>query len=277
MLTSATLMATGNVFDDAVVIARANPALGVGCHVVLTDGHPVSPPHTIPSLLGRDGKSFRPSLLDFVQALVRGGVREDEIEREALAQIEKLQRAGIRVTHLDSHKHTHLFPAVTRPLLRAAERTGIFAIRNPFEQSWSVSLGRGHRLRQVQVRLLRTLHSRFDHQPPIHSGKVRTTSGTIGISATGDLDTSTLCAILRALPKDSTEAFELCCHPGYNDSDLDRVTTRLRSHRDIERKALLTEIPARLLHPNAPRLIHYGELAEAQGACTTDSRCENVV
>lgn len=279
-LTSATLMATGLAFDDAVDVARANPALGVGCHVVLTDGHPASPPHTIPSLLGRDGKAFRPKLVDFAMALARGAVREDEIEREALAQIERLQRAGIRVTHLDSHKHTHLFPAVTRPLLRAAERAGISAVRNPFEQTWSASLDHGSRLRHLQVRLLRTLHSRFEHQAQIKRGSVQTTSGTIGISATGDLDARTLREILAALPEDSSAVYELCCHPGYNDSDLDRVTTRLRDHRNVEREALLAEVPKRLLHPNAPRLIHYGDLAgtpDAPGAPTADAGCGNVV
>src|SRR5271154_4644382 len=56
-LTSTTLMATGPAFDDAVVMARANPTLGVGCHIVLTDGVPVSPPQTVPTLLGPDGKT----------------------------------------------------------------------------------------------------------------------------------------------------------------------------------------------------------------------------
>src|ERR1700722_10036417 len=92
VLTSTTLMATGPAFDDAVVIARANPILGVGCHIVLTDGTPALPPQSIPTLLGPDGKTFRPSLIDFLQALLRGKIREEEIEREALAQIEKLQR-----------------------------------------------------------------------------------------------------------------------------------------------------------------------------------------
>src|ERR1700692_4692172 len=85
-LTSATLMATGPAFSDAVSVALANPTLGVGCHIVLTDGIPVSPPETIPTLLGPDRKTFRPSLLDFIQALLRGSIREDDIEREALAQ-----------------------------------------------------------------------------------------------------------------------------------------------------------------------------------------------
>ena len=261
-LTSATLMATGPAFDDAIATARANPALGVGCHVILTDGVPVSPPETIPTLLGPDRKTFRPSLGDFVQALLRSRIREEDIEREALAQIAKLQRAGIRITHLDTHKHTHLFPAVTGPLLRVAERAGIRAIRNPFEQSWSLALGHGNRLRRFQVTLLSRLHRKFESQPQIRSSSILTPDGTIGISATGDLNAPTLHEILHALPADPTATFELCCHPGYNDRDLDSITTRLRTHRDIERNALLKEIPALILNPNAPELIHYGDLGK---------------
>jgi chitin disaccharide deacetylase len=257
-LTSATLMATGAAFDDAVALARANPTLGVGCHITLTDGIPVSPPQSISTLLGPDGKTFRPSLVDFVQALVRVKISEEQVEREALAQVEKLRGAGIKVTHLDTHKHTHLFPAVTRPLLRVAERCGIGAIRNPFEERWSLALGHGNRVRRLQVKLLGSLQSRFEQQPQIRNARVLTTDGTIGISATGHLDAATLHELLVALPADGT--FELCCHPGYNDGDLDRVTTRLRTHRDVERNALLTEIPARSLRPNAPQLINYGDL-----------------
>ncbi|HEX4577297.1 MAG TPA: ChbG/HpnK family deacetylase [Edaphobacter sp.] len=257
-LTSATLMATGAAFDDAVAVAHANPTLGVGCHIVLTDGVPASSPQSIPSLLGPDGKSFRPSFLDFVQALLRGAIREDDIEREAVAQVQKLQCAGINVTHLDSHKHTHLFPAVARPLLRIAERCSVGAIRHPFEEAWSLALGHGNRIRRLQVKLLGRLKTHFQQQPQIREAHISTTDGTIGISATGNLYGETLHEILHAMPAEGT--FELVCHPGYNDSDLDRITTRLRAHRDIERNALLTEVPAIALHPNAPQLINYGSL-----------------
>jgi predicted glycoside hydrolase/deacetylase ChbG (UPF0249 family) len=256
-------MATGAAFDDAVAIAHANPTLGVGCHIVLTDGTPASPPQSIPSLLGPDGKNFRPSLVHFIQALLRGVIREDDIEREAAAQVQKLQRAGIEVTHLDTHKHTHLFPAVARPLLHLAERCSIGAIRHPFEQSWSLALGHGKQIRRLQVKLLGNLKTRFERQPQIRNAHVLTTDGTIGISATGNLYGETLHEILHAMPAEGT--FELCCHPGYNDSDLDRITTRLRTHRDVERNALLTEVPAIALHPNAPQLINYGNLG-ANGA-----------
>jgi chitin disaccharide deacetylase len=257
-LTSTTLMATGPAFDDAVAVAHANPTLGVGCHIVLTDGIPVSAPESIPTLIGPDRKTFRPSLIDFVQALLRGKIREDDIEREAGAQIQKLQLAGIQVTHLDTHKHTHLFPAVLRPLLGLAERYRIDAIRHPFEQSWSLALGHGNRIRRLQVKLLGSLKTRFEQRSQIRDAHVLTTDGTIGISATGNLYRETLHEILHAIPAEGT--FELCCHPGYNDGDLDRITTRLRTHRDIERDALLSEVPTLALHPNAPQLINYGGL-----------------
>lgn len=261
VLTSATLMATGPAFDDAVAIARANPTLGIGCHIVFTDGTPASPPEEIPTLIGPDRKTFRPSLIAFLRALLTNRIREEEIEREALAQIQRLQQTGINITHVDTHKHTHLFPAIARPLLRVLDRSSIPAIRNPFEPAFTQRLAHAGLKRGLQITLLNRLQSRFERYPQILNQKVVTTSGTVGVSATGNLNSTTLTQILHALPPHGT--FELVCHPGYNDHDLDRINTRLRAHREIEMQALFSAIPAALSQPNAPTLIHYGSLAQA--------------
>ena len=253
-LTSATLMANGPAFDDAVDIAKANPGLGVGCHIVLTDGTPVSPPETIPSLVGADGKNFRTSLIDFVRDLWLGRIDPAEIEHEALAQVQKLQRAGIDVTHLDTHKHTHIFPPVAREMNRIVRYTSVATMRNPFEPRFARHASRATLGRRLQLLALDRLQSRFIK---IADREVFT-DGTIGISATGNLNTNVLRNTLAALPDSGT--FELLCHPGYKDSDLERVTTRLRQHRETEYNALLTEIPKLLSQPNAPELIHYGNL-----------------
>ena len=223
-LTSATLMANSVAFDDAVAIAHRLPTLGVGCHVVLIDGTPISPPAAVPTLLGPDGKNFRTSLAEFWLAALRGKIDPEHIEREATAQIRKLQEAGIRVTHLDTHKHTHILPAVAAPLLRVAERLGVRAIRSPFEQPWSLALSHGPLLRRAQVRVMRMLRPRFQALPQIRSGAVCTTDGTLGISATGRLDASTLDTLLRAMPEG---LWELVCHPGYNDAELNAVQERM--------------------------------------------------
>ena len=254
VLTSATLMASGTAFDDAVSVARRNPALGVGCHVVLTDGVPVSPPESIPTLLGLDRRNFRASLPDFVQALIRGKIREEEIELEALAQIQKLQLAGIEVTHVDTHKHTHLFPAVSRAILRAMTRRSVFAIRNPFEPAFSRSLGHCGLKRNAEISLLSLLKPSFQRQ--IHGSEIWTTEGTLGVSATGNLNQQTLEQILAKLP--GAGVFELICHPGYDDADLDRITTRLRVHREVEIQALLSALPKRLAQTAPPELVNFG-------------------
>ncbi len=254
VLTSATLMANGPAFDDAVRIALAQPTLGVGCHIVLTDGTPVSPPETIPTLLGPDRRTFRPSLTHFIRDLLLGRIAAADIEREALAQVRKLQTAGIRVTHLDTHKHTHIFPRVTRALVRVMQTTSVSALRNPFEPPHT-SL-HTNRKRRLQVALLNRFQPAFRHI----AAHTLTTDGTFGISATGSLDAAALRELLTHIPQAGT--FELLCHPGYNDADLDALPTRLRAHRETEREALLSEVPRMFLNPQPPQLIHYGDVHE---------------
>lgn len=258
-LTSATLMANGPAFEDAVAVARARPGLGVGCHLVLTDGTPLSHPGSIGTLLGADGKTLRPSLVDFAYAVLRGNIHTEDIIREALAQIQRLQRAGIDVTHIDTHKHTHILPPVARALAFVAERTGIAAVRNPFEEAWSVAIGHAEPLRRLQVRALHPLRKRFFAISQVTSGELTTTDGTLGISATGRLDEPTLRALIAAMPEGT---WELVTHPGYNDEDLGQVRTRLRATRDIERRALLA-VFSNSLQPKPLELIHYGNLGRA--------------
>jgi hopanoid biosynthesis associated protein HpnK len=261
VLTSASLMATGPAFEEAAEIARTTPTLGVGCHVVLVDGIPISHPQDIPTLLGADGKTFRPSAIDFAQAVLRGTVHAADVARETQAQIQTLQRAGIDVTHVDSHKHTHLFPAVAETVFHIAQRCGVFAVRSPFEPSWSVAASNVPWVRRMQLAILNRFEPAFRKLPQVSDASLQIPAGTVGIAATGTLDAATLRRLLAGLPDDSV--YELCCHPGYNDADLDLQETRLRETRDIEREALLAVLPEFCAQPDAPELIHYGNLGVA--------------
>src|ERR1051325_5584813 len=112
MVTSTSLMATGDAFDAAVTVA-AMQEISIGCHIVLLEGAPLLPPESIPSLATRNGDGspcFRRRLGEFIRAATLGLLPGEEIKREATAQIEKLQRAGIHLTHADTHKHAHVFP-----------------------------------------------------------------------------------------------------------------------------------------------------------------------
>src|ERR1051325_853032 len=119
-------MANGSTFAHAVELSASVPQLSVGCHIVLVDGSPVSDPRQVPSLLmGEQSPRFRTAISDFALHCLRGKLAPNEIEFEATAQIQKLQAAGINVSHLDTHKHTHLFPEVLHPLLIAAKKCGL--------------------------------------------------------------------------------------------------------------------------------------------------------
>jgi predicted glycoside hydrolase/deacetylase ChbG (UPF0249 family) len=174
--------------------------------------------------------------------LFTGHIRAEEIETETTAQIKYLQSRGISVTHVDTHKHTHMFPSVLRPVLRGARACGIHSVRNPFEPIWAIraTASTGF-VRAAEVSVLRCLQSTW-HRILAEEG-FATTDGTLGVSATGSLDTVTLHRLLDRVPGGGT--WELITHPGYHDADLARVETRLHASRDIERKALpvLREFP----------------------------------
>ncbi len=254
-LTSATLMATAGSFAEAVSDSKTLPSLGVGCHVVLVDGTPALPADKIPSLIDPSAPNsarFRSKLSGFVTDLLRGRISDSEIEAEATAQIQKLKAAGIAVTHVDTHKHTHMFPRVLRPLLRAALASGVAAIRNPFEPNWSLNAtaNAGH-VRKMQVRLLRSQSASFTQE--VTRAGLLTTDGAIGVLATGTLDAQTIRNLLAAMPEGT---WELVCHPGYNDAALQQERTRLLASREVERTALLATIP----NADVER-IHFGQLS----------------
>ena len=234
LLTSATLMAKAEATDEAIEIARATPTLGVGCHVVLVDGSPVSTSSSLPSLTDSRTGEFPPTLGQFVRRIWTGRIDAADIEAEASAQIATLQDRGLRLTHIDTHKHTHIFPAVLRPVLRAAKAACIGAVRNPFEPAWAIRATPGAPwLRRMQVSVLRRLERSF--RRIVAEEGFTTTDGAIGVLATGTLDKPTIISLLRGLPPG---AWELVTHPGHNDAALGAVRTRLRESREIELEAL---------------------------------------
>jgi hopanoid biosynthesis associated protein HpnK len=258
-VTSATIMANGPHFQEAANAAKDLPSLKTGCHVVLIDGQALAT--GLPSLTDATGR-FRDSLKGFLEAAVRKQLSEEEIQREAEAQIRKIQEQGIRLTHVDSHKHTHMFPHVLRPVLRASRACGIGAVRNPFEPARSWPSGVMLRTPGLWVRsvgvLTFGLFARVFHEAIRDEGML-TTDGTIGIAATGKLDQKLLLAILSSLP-DGT--WELVCHPGYADAELIQSGTRLVRSREVELAALTSKETKRLLEARGIELISYAELKQ---------------
>jgi hopanoid biosynthesis associated protein HpnK len=269
VVTSTTLMANAAAFSDAVRLAQAAPRLGVGCHVVLVDGAPVLSAERVSSLLdsgGKDGPCFRQGFLGFALRAFCRRLEPDQIEAEAAAQIQKIQATGIRVSHLDTHKHTHMFSQVLRPLLRAARACGITALRNPFEVIQITQLASRPVLwkRWMEVGALRSLAGKF-RQAVKEAGMI-TPDGTLGVVATGALDPQLFRSIIEKLPEGT---WEFVCHPGYNDAQLQGVRTRLKESRAQELRVLTSAATREMLAHGGIQLISYRDLLNARPSDST--------
>jgi hopanoid biosynthesis associated protein HpnK len=257
VVTSSTLMASGMAFDDALQLAQSNPRLGIGCHAVLVDGRPLLSPHEVSSLIGGTGDLFRQNLSRFALRAIAGRLDAEQIEAEVTAQIRKLQSAGVAVSHLDTHKHVHIFPQVLRPLLRAAQACGVRAIRNPFGRVGFPIIASHPNLwkRYGELKLLNRFAGKF--QQAVTAAGMCTTDGSLGIVATGRLDDRLFRFILGNVP-DGT--WELVSHPGYNDAELRSVRTRLRESRAVELRLLTSAETRELLARSGVELISYRDL-----------------
>ncbi|MGB0007896.1 MAG: ChbG/HpnK family deacetylase, partial [Candidatus Sulfotelmatobacter sp.] len=262
------LMASGPAFNDAVRLARETPRLDVGCHLVLIDGEPVLDAVRLPTITSRDSGTgrCRDGLKSIAARALTNRFDPAEIEAETRAQIGNIQSAGIKVSHVDSHKHTHLFPAVLRPVLRAAQACGVGAVRNPFgprKPLTSTELLARPSLwtRYAEVRVLRALAGKF-RDAAKRQGMV-TPDGTLGIVVTGALDERLFRAIATIIPEGT---WEFVCHPGYNDAELQQANTRLRESRETELRVLTMPEARQLLEAEGIALISYRELISAENA-----------
>ena len=224
VLRSASLMANGRAFDDAVRLALENPGLDLGCHLMLISGRAVSQPdqelpRSAPRLMARLASDWR----------------ADAIEREFAAQIEKIQAAGVSLSHLDTHKHTHLAPPVLEAVLRVARSHDIPWVRRPFDLPLTAARSSAAWTTRFLNGAIRPLRQRFSRK--LASFGCRATDHFAGFQMTGRFHTPEFVKLIRALPEGLTE---FMCHPGYCTEELLATETRLKQSRQKELEALIS-------------------------------------
>jgi len=239
VLTATTLMANGAAFDDAVRLARETPSLDIGCHLVLIGGE---------SLV--TGKPLPASVPQLLGALARRRIRPYE---ELKAQVRKILDAGIRPTHLDTHKHTHLAPPVLDAVARLGEEFDIRWVRRPMD--FPMSAVPVPLVKRLTSNALSVMRSRFHRVLTRHG--CRTTDHFAGFQITGTFRTQELVALLGVLPEGSTE---LMTHPGYCTAALQQAKTRLKESRRHELEALIAPEVRQALMQNDIELVNYAGL-----------------
>ncbi len=242
ILTATTIMANGPAFEDAVRLAGENPRLDIGCHLVLVQGESVARPGTaLPATLGA-----------LLRALALGRM---PVYDELAAQVLRIVVAGLRPSHLDTHKHTHVLPAVLSAVARISQEFDIPWVRRPFDfpmRAGSPKIPAGVR---VKGRLLEIPRRRFNAVLAAHG--CRTTDHFAGFRLTGRFRTAELVALIGQLPAGTVE---FMCHPGHCGVDLLAAPTRLKESREAELQALTAAETRRALDAAGVRLATYREL-----------------
>jgi chitin disaccharide deacetylase len=264
IVTSTSLLANGAAFASAVELARTTPSLGVGVHLNLSDGRPVSPPGTVTSIVNDQGE-FVGGPESMLLRIARRNLRLKEVEMEWGNQIQKVKDAGVHPTHLDGHKHIQMLPGMFEIVLRLAKRHGIGAVRVSHEaSSLRAALSSGENqnpplvMKQgVQARVLKLLAR--DARALAERAGIATSDYFCGIAQTGELTVEGMKRLLQRLPEGTTE---MMCHPGFMDEELEKSATRLQDSRQVEVATLTNPEIRNLVASQGIRLIDYGFVAQ---------------
>jgi hopanoid biosynthesis associated protein HpnK len=255
ILTSTSLMATGDAFDDAIALSRAHLGLSVGVHLTLAEGAPVCPPDEIPSLVGPDGR-FPQTLGVFLKAWFMGRLRAEDVARELAAQVEKVLDHGVQVDKLDSHMHVHVLPGILPTVLATARRYGIRAIRRPVER-----LRYLRELPGLRALVRRTALSNLAgaHAARISMNGLRTPDHFSGIAESGALTEPHLLRIVRDLKPGVTE---IMTHPGHRDAVIDQWRESCHYRREGDLQALLSAEVKNVLQEHGIALVTFRDLLQ---------------
>jgi predicted glycoside hydrolase/deacetylase ChbG (UPF0249 family) len=223
--------------EDIAVALKETPTLGMGVHLVLTMGDPISAPETVPSIADENGHFFKYTpLIEHLPAL-----NVDEVKREWRAQIEAFIRAaGRKPTHLDSHHHSSYFsPELFQAMLELAKEYDC-AIRFPFTGNVSKEL------EETNKRVPDLIKEFAPRRPD------RFVVDFYDEHATRE-------ELLNLINNLSEGTNEIMCHPGYTDDAFAKESV-YNNQRDRELEILTDPSIKESIRANGIQLITFAEL-----------------
>ena len=129
ILNSTSIMITLKYVPQALELAKQMPDLNIGLHANLTNESSVLKQNEIPLLVDENGK-FKHGFVNLAcLSLLHPTELKNQAKKEIKAQIEKALSCGIKLTHLDSHRHIHMIPAIFKACMELAEEYNIPRIR----------------------------------------------------------------------------------------------------------------------------------------------------
>ncbi|SDA42279.1 hopanoid biosynthesis associated protein HpnK [Dialister histaminiformans] len=255
ILTSTSLMAGGDAFDEAVEMARSMPSLGIGIHLTLVGGiKPVLPPSEVPSLTWDNGVFCH----DYGKLIVRdleGKISLSEVYAEWDAQIQKIMNTGLPVTHMDGHQHMHMWPHFYPIARDLAKKYHISCMRVP-DEDVLYGMKDGHIIRWAAKNGL-SLLSRM-HRPDLKKNHIRTNDHFFGMLYGGHLSPERFAKFILQTKPGITE---IMCHPSADTRAMED-TFHWGYHGEDELAGLLADINRELIEKKQISLISYRDVRE---------------
>lgn len=255
ILTSTSLMAGGDAFDEAVEMARSMPSLGIGIHLTLVGGiKPVLPPSEVPSLTWDNGVFCH----DYGKLIVRdleGKISLSEVYAEWDAQIQKIMNTGLPVTHMDGHQHMHMWPHFYPIARDLAKKYHISCMRVP-DEDVLFGMKDGHIIRWAAKNGL-SLLSRM-HRPDLKKNHIRTNDHFFGMFYGGHLSPERFAKFILQTKPGITE---IMCHPSADTRAMED-TFHWGYHGEDELAGLLADINRELIEKKQISLISYRDVRE---------------
>jgi chitin disaccharide deacetylase len=239
---------------DAVARARRLPDLGVGLHLVLVDGIPALPRAEVLGLVRGDG-AFDPNMTRAAFRYFFLPRIRNQLVKEIRAQFEAFRATGLRLDHVNAHKHMHLHPTIARLIIDIGRDYGMRAVRLPSEPA----------------RVLRRAFPKERYSAPFYSPWIEilrrrlrhvglvVNDNIFGLAWSGSMVEQRLMRLLPLLPAGVSEIY---LHPATSTSPT--LAATMRGYRQQEEfAALLSPALKGCVAELGIRLVSYGDLSMA--------------
>jgi hopanoid biosynthesis associated protein HpnK len=211
ILSAASLMVAGPAATDAIARANRLPNLRVGLHLVLVEEKPLLPPGQIAGLVDGSGQ-MRCDLVRFAFDLARSSRLRSQLRKEIEAQFAAFLASGLRLDHVDAHKHYHLHPVVGREIIAAARQFGARGVRIPVEPT--AVIGRVEHRRMMTSASLAFACCASLLRPQVRRARLLAPDAVFGLAWSGEFTAVRLLGLLRELPPGVVEIY---MHPATSD------------------------------------------------------------
>ncbi|MGZ5925695.1 MAG: hopanoid biosynthesis-associated protein HpnK [Rhizomicrobium sp.] len=203
VLTAASLMVSGAAANDAVARARQMPSLRVGLHLVLVEGRPILPAHAVPDLVDAKGL-FRSDMARAGAAMFFRPKVRAQLAAEMEAQFEAFAATGLKLDHVNAHKHFHLHPTIAALMVKTARTHGVKGARVPLEPQAPlrrIEPHRGNATVALTTPFARALRARF------RRAGIAAPDQVFGLAWSGAMTGARLKGLIEHLPDGLSEIY----------------------------------------------------------------------